>query len=433
MNRSVTLYAELGAAGHISSIIAIVFLGPLVDTWGRKPIMLLGLLGTFSRAVLYMTGASFVGRTTELMALLAAGAIVAHLTNAFSTAVNAMVADLSRPDLQGRSAAFAAKGVAQNLAQLSGFVLGYFVLKLHLTSYSVVMAACAFTSLGVLLLAFVVLKDTTQEGRTEICKVEADDADTYAYTPLQARDLITFFSDSESSDEDTRGTATEFCQDSLNQFLGTFVIFWQDPFLRQFIGIELILALASPTHHLAQLVLMNQLDYSPEASSLLGIMRPIFGALGAFFAASSGYRLGSYASFGGALLLEAVALSFIGLCGPFLDSAEGLFWSAVVLSGISHGMIHALGHSLMSVRVGDEVQGRLFAFHHIVVLVGSTIGEGVFSAYLYDADWTGWASGASFFVGATIIGLSAIWLTEIYWCVIRPHRRLAAFTPVDAE
>eukprot|EP00928_Gymnodinium_smaydae_P074825 TRINITY_DN5783_c0_g1_i1.p1 TRINITY_DN5783_c0_g1~~TRINITY_DN5783_c0_g1_i1.p1 ORF type:complete len:540 (-),score=131.70 TRINITY_DN5783_c0_g1_i1:18-1637(-) len=430
MNRSVTLHAELGVAGHIASILAIIFLGPLVDSWGRKPIMLLGLLGAFARNVLYVSveGAD----SGSQLPLLMAGAVISHLTNAFSTAVNAMVSDLSRPDVQGRGAAFATKGMVQNVATLCGFSLGYMVLKLHLTSYRAVMGGCAAVSLLAFLIAAAVLKDTVADSRTESYELDEDSANSdEEYEPLQLDGAAVFLSSDEEELESSGGIVA-CCLHSADQVLGTFVIFWQEKFLRQFIGLSLLLAMAYPAHAMAHLLLMNQLDYSPEASSLTGVLHPIFGAMGAFLASSLSHRWGSYATFGGALLCEAMALTLLGLCGPFADSlGDVLFWSATAALGISGGVSHAMGHALVSVRVGDDVQGRLFAFLHIVALFGSTVGEAIASAYLYDADWTGWAAGATFFSAAALVCLGALWLAVAYYRVVRPARKRMSFAHLD--
>eukprot|EP00930_Biecheleria_cincta_P030466 TRINITY_DN21104_c0_g1_i4.p1 TRINITY_DN21104_c0_g1~~TRINITY_DN21104_c0_g1_i4.p1 ORF type:complete len:322 (+),score=45.31 TRINITY_DN21104_c0_g1_i4:35-1000(+) len=175
MNTGVKLSGKLILVDGIMGLVAIVFLGALIDSWGRKPVCIIALFGSLCRVAIWLVAPSL--RPHELNAVIA-GEVFSSGSNAFGPAVKAMAADLSPPNEEARAAAFAALELVKSISVLLSFGLGYFILELDLEDYHAVWASSAVYSLIAIFVAVLCVQETRSNQSHGDLSEEEDDLAT---------------------------------------------------------------------------------------------------------------------------------------------------------------------------------------------------------------------------------------------------------------
>lgn len=392
MNQGKNMIANIGIVAHIGMFVAILLLGPLVDTWGRKPVIVLALCGSCAKSLLqsvasYMSVHNIAHFQTHQNILLAAIAI-GSLTNNALPAARAMVADLAAPGADGRAAAFATLGFIVEISIVVGFAGGFFILKASLSDYTWVWVGSAIADVFIVVLAIGLLKETlvdqTQAEEPELSSASSDDVQC-APRPLER----------------------------LKKTCSIFHDLMRDCVLAQMILLLCMLSLTLPAEHLSRQVLIAYLGYSQATASLLGVVLPAFLAAGNGLAGKFVRVLGAFRTLALSLVLNTIGLILTGLCLPFKEYQHVLFWSGQVLYCLGAGMRGPVTQAILSVRVDLEKQGMLFSLMHFVQIIGTMLGLAIFVKNLFNTDWTGWKAGTAYFVAAALTCMCMPWLHVI--------------------
>ncbi len=105
-----------------SAVLSRVFIGPLADRWGRKPVLLLGGATAILAPVLY-------GASHTILGILAVGVLRGISIAAFTTGFQTLLADLAPPERRGE--AFGIGGNSGAIGSLVGPVMGDWLLSHH--------------------------------------------------------------------------------------------------------------------------------------------------------------------------------------------------------------------------------------------------------------------------------------------------------------
>eukprot|EP00930_Biecheleria_cincta_P060412 TRINITY_DN46078_c0_g1_i1.p1 TRINITY_DN46078_c0_g1~~TRINITY_DN46078_c0_g1_i1.p1 ORF type:complete len:516 (+),score=89.32 TRINITY_DN46078_c0_g1_i1:49-1596(+) len=388
MNEARAVMANMGTLTKICGIFSILVLGPLVDILGRKPIMLVGLIGCLLKSGVQEIASRMVGMFVEQKTMLLAGSAIGGFTGSFSTALRAMAADLSGRRAEERAAAFASISFVISFGMGLGFIAGYFVLKMNLTNYQPVWLSSFFMSIFTIACACCLLKETRDTDRIQDARDSESDSDIEcsAHLGLRARIMETF---------------------------SIFKDFLEDRVLGQLILLSTVLAMCSPAEHLSSQVLMGPLGYSQAAASLSNMVAPMVIAAGSATSGVAVRKFGQFRAFALSLVLQALGMLLTGLCMPFEGARETLFWSGTFIDRFSFGVHLPVAQTILSVRVEQAKQGTLFAVVHLVEMVSGMLGLQIFVKHLYNSDWTGWKAGTAFFVAAVVDCFCLLWLAAI--------------------
>lgn len=393
LNQGKNLMADNGMVGHVCMFIAVLLLGPLIDTWGRKPVIILALCGCAAKSTLqlvasYMSTHKIAQFRTHRNIILVAIAI-GSLTNNILPAARAMTADLASPGANGRAAAFATLGFVIEATIVIGFSGGFFILEASLTDYTWIWLGGAIAGVCIAALAYILLKETSVDQRLpegpESSSESSDDAECSA-PPL----------------ERLRATCSIF-QD-----------FMRDCVLGQMILLTFLISVTGPAEMLSRQLLIAYLGYSQAEASLMGVVLPAIMAVGNGLAGRCVRTFGMFGTFGLSLFLNVFGLLFTGLCLPFADYQHLLFWSGQTLFCLGSGLRGPVTQVILSVRVGLDKQGMLFSLMHLVQILGAMLGLPIFVKRLFNTDWTGWQAGTAYFVAAALTFVCVPWLVVIH-------------------
>jgi len=154
------------AAFAVTSVISQVAGGSLADCWGRKPVMLVGLLGSAAGTLLFAcTSLLDLSSTAQRWGWVAVIVLVMGLTNsAFGPAANAMIADLVGGEK--RQQAYGLLRVVQNLGLSIGPAVGGFIA--HFSYFALFSVAAASSLLYSLVLALYSRETRPQAARPEV-------------------------------------------------------------------------------------------------------------------------------------------------------------------------------------------------------------------------------------------------------------------------
>ena len=149
------------AVNNVLGICATLVVGSYIDTFGRKPLMLLTFLGFFlCGGLLFLYGV--LGHSSSRSILFIALGITKVL-GTFPLASQAMLADMTTRDETERGFTFMWLSMGGGLGTLIGFTGGFFVLQLCLTNYQNVWLFFTIASGLVGILAYCLLAETLKE------------------------------------------------------------------------------------------------------------------------------------------------------------------------------------------------------------------------------------------------------------------------------
>jgi hypothetical protein len=213
--------------------------------------------------------------------------------------------------------------------------------------------------------------------------------------------------------------------------LNFFRNFARDPVLVPLLFIMILQSITEPVEHLGRMVLLGPMGYSQASASVMGMVSPPLGGIGAFLGARLVKGLGLLWTFTIALVLQLAGFGLVGLCMPFLSSAGGLlFWSGTALNALSGGMVHTVSNAILSIRVEEDEQGMLFSFAHLLEKIGGIIGVQILMKRMFNSKDVGWMGGRTFFVAA---GLTAVSLVSLGLIALQDKRKCDAISKANAE
>jgi len=373
-------------------LFAVFIAGNAMDTFGRKP-MLMAFLSSnvFVKALLFAS--CFMSESGFFAVLFLQNLIEVACSAGVEPALNSMIADLTRGNEKLRSDGFAALGVMMHAADVIAFIAGYPVLKLHLTSYAWFWGPLTLVSL----LAYAVFSfSPCSKLRETLHRDVVGDNGNEAEDGFSCSSFFkVFFSE----------IASGFRLICLDPFLAQFLILWA--FTGQALG---------GSWNLAQFFLLK-MGYEQANASMARPAWHLALMLGAALSSRIVRCFGARGSFAGSLLTMAVGFFLCGLGGPFPEHAELLFWlGTVVIGGIGNGVLATSFSAIISVRVSEQDQGKLFSSVIVVnTIVGLAVGQ-LWPQLFFDAKAVGWRKGAPWIASAVVFILMFMWLCVL--CVL---------------
>eukprot|EP00929_Paragymnodinium_shiwhaense_P089029 TRINITY_DN49293_c0_g1_i2.p1 TRINITY_DN49293_c0_g1~~TRINITY_DN49293_c0_g1_i2.p1 ORF type:complete len:385 (-),score=45.23 TRINITY_DN49293_c0_g1_i2:112-1266(-) len=356
--------------------------------------LVLALCGLCMKSALQWQAARFVGQEILQTRIILAAALLANMVNSFIPAARAMAADMSDRDAGARSAAFAAMGFALACAIATGFAGGFFILEQHLTSYEHIWLGSMVAGVCITGLAFALLKKTGPSAERE---------STYK----RLREKLTGTSPS-PKEKTSVGLGSRICDTCR-----VYKEIMSDPVLREIILWAGFMSLGNPADHLGRQVLMGPLRYSQAAASMFGIVSPAAYALGTGISAVAVRKIGAYRTLGVATACHILGLLLLAFCLLTGGLAQVTFWMGTIIVSASFGMDAPVVHTIASIHVDEDIQGRLFSLIQVVDVAAAALGIQLFMKKLYDAEWRGMQAGTAFFVSAAVKLLGLLWIWRI--------------------
>jgi len=433
MNEATKFGGRVTAArGVVGLILSVVIGASMVDSVGRKPVLLLCIacLTIFS---LLNCIACQVPKFAHLLIYL--GAFCAALSGTFVTASVAMAADIMPNDVNARGIAYSFLHALRSVGIVLGFAVGFFVLRANFTDYTLVFLASTLISVLVLLIASLSLVEVGN-GRAIS---EAAPLNKVKKRGIEAGGPGDVDSIEGGGHGNAMGTAGRRWN-PLKELLDAFAIVWRDPFLRYslisgFLGSMTTAGAVQLTGPFA----VTTVKLTVSVASLAGVSQPFCMCIGAVLASLLIPKIGPFYTSYAAGFFIAVGYIVVGLAAYFPASAAEFYWigwSAIVGTGYGLGAPSGLAVSCM--RVDSSLHGKLFAVQGFIgtdmLGIGGIVGSYVWSNIFFDGKFTqGWHAAEGFFIAAAISVLTtcfSIWLYVIY--VLPEKHRDAERIDVDA-
>mmetsp|Transcript_125452 Transcript_125452/g.366430 ORF Transcript_125452/g.366430 Transcript_125452/m.366430 type:complete len:513 (-) Transcript_125452:42-1580(-) len=376
----------------------------LIDTWGRKPMMVLSLCGYFLCCLLFVLVCLWGNVSNPFTnSLLYLGILIAALLNTFVGASTAMAADGMDAQSEQRSSALAVLNIAKTAGIFVGFGGGYFVLLADLEDYFLVWTAVSLLILIFIVISLCVLRETRPEAGAS--------ALGEARLPLRAAE-----------------GAGRCRSEGVRELGAALRLLRHDRFLcwvalLSVLGNGVVYGAISLSGAWAILVC----GYSQAVASLAGIVQPAFIIVGSAMFMPMARAIGKhYSNFvGQVLLLVGLLMTGLGGFSPSL-AARVLFWLGWgVAVGLGLGIITPAVAAIMSPRVADADQGKLFAGVTFFAFIGIASSTYFFTNVLLSGgDEAGAAARLTqgFFIsGAGQAMLLLCWIV-LYMAYIMPSR-----------
>lgn len=405
LNAAKSAMSMISTADGVGSVVAVVFLGPLLDWHGRKTFILLAIAGSMVRPVMQFVSSLLIGHTLTQDAINAAGATISAMLSVFPAAIAAMVADLSENQIQMRNHAMSVLSQALFLAGALGFVGGFGILHQNLENYSWYWLLSAGLNV-VLFVATLCLVAETKHLANSPSQGADSETESEASTNQEPSTSVTS-ADSQEKAQTGRGALRD-----LLRFLRDVR---HDSVLLQILILNFILKAVWSMEHLARFMLITYLDYSQAAASLVGFVSTICGVAGSRLSTLLLPRLGVWTTLFLALCMGIVGSALEGVAVLIAENEMSLlpslvFWTGKVILGICLGIRTPLLDTLASVRVEKDQQGRLFSIMQLMELAGHTIGMSLLYPRLYNSTWSGWMAPLSSFVGMGFYVFCSCWV-----------------------
>eukprot|EP00930_Biecheleria_cincta_P074030 TRINITY_DN61268_c0_g1_i1.p1 TRINITY_DN61268_c0_g1~~TRINITY_DN61268_c0_g1_i1.p1 ORF type:complete len:663 (+),score=87.50 TRINITY_DN61268_c0_g1_i1:69-1991(+) len=380
-------------------LFAVFIAGQAIDVVGRRPVLMLFLSSNIVvKAILFAS--TFMSHASFVLALSVQNIIEVAFAAGVEPAMNSMVTDYSRGNEELRGDGFAALGFIMHLADVFAFFAGYPVLKVHMTDYAWFWGPLIVVSL----IAFVLFNYIPCSKLEETLDKSAES---------NKLGLIT-----EEDEEAERTWGNKTCPQKMchvlkvlfKESIAGFHLVGTDPFLAQIIVLNALVGQAiGGSWNLAGAYLLGW-GYEQANASLarpawhLGLM------LGAAFSSPIIRFCGAQTAFGAGLILLALGFGACGMGGPLAEQAEMLFWCGTVgLGSTGQGLLIPSFNALISVRVHDAEQGKLFSFVIVInTICGLAVGQ-LWPQKFYDARSSGWSKGLPWLASMAVFVAMLLW------------------------
>ncbi|CAE6943420.1 unnamed protein product [Symbiodinium sp. CCMP2456] len=272
LNDSKSAMSMISAADGVGSAVAVIFLGPLLDWHGRKPFILLAIIGSMIRPVMQFVSSLLIGQTLTQDGINAAGATISAMLSVLPAAISAMVADLSDNQIEQRNRAMSVLSQALFLAGALGFAGGFGILHQNLENYSWYWLISAGLNVVLFVATFCFVAETKH----------------LANSPSQGVDSE--IATEQSTDQEPSTSISADSQEKVQAGRGALRDLWRflcdvrhDPVLMQLLILNFVLKAVWSMEHLARYMLITYLDYSQAAASMVGFVSTIMAVVGRVF------------------------------------------------------------------------------------------------------------------------------------------------------
>ncbi|CAK9054445.1 unnamed protein product [Durusdinium trenchii] len=400
MNKDVVLGQTTrinGLNGWIAAffgLFAVFVAGQIIDTTGRRPV-LIAFLSSNIVVKLLLFISCFVPYEIFVAILFLQNVIEVAFAAGVEPALNAMIADRSRGNEDIRGDGFAALGVIMHLSDVLAFLAGYPVLRLHLTHYAIFWGPLTVVSI----IAYVI----------------------FNFLPCSAlRETLTS-SDSqipeepETDEEDLEESKVKRCFLMIcSETIAGFKMVWKDPFLMQFLVIWAMTTMAmTGSWNLSGQYLLG-LGYEQANASLARRAWHLALVLGAAVSPCFIRHFNATGAYGIALLMMATGFFVCGTGGHDLQHASLFFWAGtVLLGGCGVGILTPSFNAIISIRVSDKEQGKLFSLVIVMnTICGLAFGQ-LWPQLFYKADADDWMKGLPWLASAAVFIFLLFWMLLI--------------------
>lgn len=396
----------MGSLSTLGQAIANILLGTLIiDRYGRRPIMLLGLLSFcllvgFFGLTYQLSHIPFYGSPVQIGLLFFM--ITSAMANSFSPASIAMAVDIIGVENTAElGTAMTLLNVFKTLGVLGGFIGGYFILAQDLEDYTTVWLFFFILSCVFLLVAAVFLRETVSE-------------------------------------HTKNSTSDKVCAAIYADMRDAFRIVWNDPFIR------LNAFITNPMGYMAAYGAVTMsggwalsiCGYSQATASLMGVVQPSFIVIGSLSCAFMIPVIGPYYTNFIGLALSGLGAVIVGLGAFFKDWAPLLYWIGYGgVLGLGMGVSTPCLGTILSPRVAFQNQGKLFALTGVFATGGAMFGTFVWSNFLFQNDGrdTDLQLATAWFVSGALYAVTFFGGILLYVVYIVPEQRLAAAAPHTQE
>lgn len=403
VNAALHSQGQVAAASHASFIFVPLFVGPTLDIWGRKPVLLLAMVcsllsvGTFWGAASATEGHEGLGAQAGW--LLPGGAI-AGLALAFEPASLALLADLAKDGEHDRSATLSCLMVITHFSHLVGIALSSLVISRGLGSYTEVWAGVAVFMTLLIAAAAALLPESLPRllpaGSVEESLHPRDVAGSVPQA--QGRGRWQFFKVIRQAGRCLRGDAF-LCHFLLGRF---FVV----------VG-------ANVAHSIINPYLVGHLGYSQSVAAAGALVAPLSMMAGSALAWQLEPLLGSHRIYGAANVIIAAGFALCGCSAPASFCSSSLFWLGLAVACLGSGLGDPASYVISSCRAAPETRGVIFTLQSCLGQLGGILGALWASQTLFDARAEGWTAATCFFIAALALLLGATWYAVAYFFLAR--------------
>lgn len=378
-------------------LFAVFIAGQIIDTSGRRPVLIAFLSSNIVvKALLFIS--CFTPYSIFVAILFLQNVIEVAFAAGVEPALNSMIADRSRGHEDIRGDGFAALGVIMHLSDVLAFLAGYPVLRLHLTQYAIFWGPLMIVSVfAYVIFSFVpcsALRETLPKHDLDVvAEVEADE-------------------DEDEDDEPARPNKVMRCLAMLcSETVAGFNMVRADPFLLQFLVIWAISTMAmTGSWNLSTQYLLG-LGYEQANASLARPAWHLALVGGAAMSPCIIRHFNAAGAYGLALLMMALGFFWCGAGGHDLQHASLFFWAGtVVLGGLGVGILTPSFNAVISIRVSDKEQGKLFSLVIVMnTICGLAFGQ-LWPQLFYKPEADDWKKGLPWLASAAVFLFLFMWI-----------------------
>lgn len=357
-------------------MITVLLAGAYMDRMGRRPVIRFFLLMSIMVKLL-LTLSCFLNWSSFVVIIIVQNIFEVMSASPMYPALNCMISDLTREDVQTRGDCFSALEMAKNMASLLALLSGYPVLRAHLTNYFPFWSSLAAMALLATTYFWNIPETLHQE------KSEKSDGERHHGL---WRSLV---------------EGLQCCVK--DRFLGQYLVIWAT------ITLAVNGAWGLSTMYLQSFLGMEQANAS--------ICRAVWFFALLLGAGSSGplmRRGGVHVVHGASLLAMSISWALCGLGPVFPAYAAHLFWAFGVGSfGVAFGVLSPCFASLISAHAPPECTGQVFGLAIVVgTLLGMPLGP-LWSQVLFNPSASDLHATLPWLVSSALLGLMAVWFSII--------------------
>lgn len=382
------LGGRFGTLAGFCGLIAQVVVGSLlVDSWGRRPVMLMGLLGNLMLSVLVFIAA--ISGPGAFLPILFPGVALSALTNAFPTAAMAMASDLTGGSVVQRGLGYTGLFVMQNVGVCIAFIVGFFILSWNLTDYTKIWFIMAVLYLGVAIMGYLLLRETIEDQGLLSSGKQKVQPQTVSKSVEAATKIIT-----------------------------------RDVFLRRSFGIHFVRTIAvSGAMQIASGYAISVVGLTQSVASLAGVISPIALILGSSWATWFLKRFGPWTAFFVGEFIIPLGHCALGLAAHSPQHAPSFYWLGWILQGFGAGMAASSHMAFISVRVPDKGEhGKLFAAYGVMGTVAGMFGTLIWTHLIFTRErLESGHAGAAYFITAVVALVCTTGYFLLYLTIVLPE------------
>jgi len=402
VTRATAIGGQMSSCSTICNLVAQIFVGSmLVDSWGRKPVMIMALIGSTLCSTLFF--ASCFTSPLQGRQLMFGGVAAFSLTNAFPAASLAVASDLSRSSMVQRGISYTAIFIVQHVGILTAFGIGFSILALDLTDYREVWGIFVCVSFSVVFISCFVLRETLGPN------ADCEDAENHNFAQASL-----------PSRSSRKGGSCVYL--ACSETVTAFRLVWDDTFLRYSMLLTFLANVAATgAINITGGYLITVVGLTQAVASLGGIFQPLAIVGGSSCSTFLLTAFGPYMTYFMGIGLTFSGLVIAGLSAVFRASAEGIFWTGWIVVGMGWGMAVPSHAAFNSARVPDKNDhGKLFAAMSFVAAMGATIGSLIWTNCIFKTSFVeSWLGGLGYFISAGVFMLVLAGYLLLYLVMIR--------------